>query len=50
MQLRRRDEPSTYRRDTYSAVRNTPNLHDTAAQAKPHHLRVVKRTAQQTEF
>jgi hypothetical protein len=50
MQLRRRDEPSLLRKVTCSAVRNTPDFHDTAAQAKLHHWKVMKRTAKQTEF
>ena len=38
------------RHATHSAVRNTPDFHDTAAQAKVHHWEVVKCTAKQTEF
>jgi len=49
-QLRRHNEPSFLRLATCCAVRNTPDCHDTAAQAKLHHRKVVKRTAKQTEF
>lgn len=50
VQLRRRDEPSLLRKVTWSAVRYTPDFHDTAAQEKLHHWIVVNRTAKQTEF